>query len=309
MTRSRRASGFALIILLMTGIFAIPLGCMAQSPAKVTLGPLNPEVLYVYVEPTDPTKTTWGSGMFNTTLEVVMTPGHIHVYLIVSCDKEWSTIVYPKELDIYRSGSYNVSVTVRIPSTVHVNETGNVQLKVMANSPSFNDELESNGTARVQQYYDCELVNIEPHGHDRVQTHRLWARNRGNGPDTIRLEVVDASSHKDVEFELEKAMTRVLEAGESDNISFIIQYKGEENPYHETIGVRAVSMGSEKSGSPKVARESVDFEVREKGPGPSSDIFCFLSVLLIALVVILGLILWKRPRRKRKRKEKRKRKV
>jgi hypothetical protein len=298
-------SFIALFILLMIGlpIFGSLVPVSAQEVFDVQLGPLNPQEQTVTVTP-----SSIGSASFVGEVTVQKPPVReivANVDLDGSCSSGWSTVVSPQSIPFEEAGSVQYTVVVVVPQATPSYHVCNLKVEAIMTYPGGQDNDTTGATVYVEQYYRIEPTSPGAFQDDNPVEFKLDIYNRGNGPDTFRVEFDEKTKALESKFKMKLDKTTTSEVPidlyETVTLTVSFENKDVEDRKAYYFALELTSLGAQSAGLTVSKKFVFSLMARTTAGRVADDILYHLIeiiIIIVVLVIVSIVVMIYRKRRK-----------
>jgi hypothetical protein len=191
------------------------------------ISPLNPQWQEVKVSP-----SALGSAMFTAIVTVTKPPavGRVVVQLDASCSTGWTVVVSPPVVPFTAPGDTAITVTVVVPQATPSKLVCRLGVYGTATYPGGATTAASSGVVSVSQYFRLNPQSQQPFlmlKPGSQATLQLDIYNRGNGPDTVSIEITNLRYIKRIGWTVASSAYSIesVRTGEFDSMRITVKPK------------------------------------------------------------------------------------
>jgi hypothetical protein len=191
------------------------------------ISPLNPQSQEVVVSP-----SSLGSALFNAIVTVTKPPavGIVTVQLDGSCSTGWTVVVSPPVIPVTSPGDTLITITVVVPQATPSKMICRLSITGTATYPGGATTAASSGVVTVSQYFRLNPQSQQPFlilAPGSQATLQLDIYNRGNGPDTVSMDLTNLKDIKEKGWTVAASAYSIesVRAGEYDSMRITVKPK------------------------------------------------------------------------------------
>ena len=304
--RSNSFIPLLILILIGSSVFSNLTPVSAQIVPEVSLGPLDPLETWTQVYPDSISKE-----YFNGTVTVSKPPaiGIVQVQLDASTSAGWTAAVSPQTIPFTESGTVDIHIEVVIPQATPATTDNpqRVHVTAIATFPGGSDQDTTEATINILQYFRISVQSVESLSKDNPAEFNLDIYNRGNGKDSVKLEISPSSTHLEsiLTISFETPTTPQIQMDEYATVKVVVEYDYKDVEVKKyTIYIKATSIGSQKSDKIVEVEYSIGIQVEELNivniiPRYGTSI---LGVIIFIIILISLIVVYRKMKKRRTRK-------
>jgi len=266
-----------------------------QFKPTLTIATLTPSNQNVSV-----TVDTGATASYSSKVTVTKPPGMtLTVTLTASCAAGFPATVTPNSITFTQPGTIPITINVVVPAKARMISGTQVRIDAVATYIGGSAVASSAGSLGVKQYYDIGASVVVDKGSGNPQKFQIMVQNKGNGNDTISLDIVDRSALEKNGFRFDFTKTKLVDVQSDENVSVGLEVSyGVATPSgKKEIKVKVSSQNSTDGGGKAVSIEApVNVDVGALGGGGAQTYMIVGLIIMVIFVVVILLVMYKKKK-------------